>query len=352
MPEVYRQGDAQIPDDATPDEMREVLQLLAAAGRVQGIDITAAFERVRAARAQVTAMATTASTEIQSPSRVSLIDAADFLEIDIDAIIKKTLETHQLWGLPKAFARAGVVKNPGEYEELLRTATTRKDDLPRIRKEDKSRVTFTPLIVPPISKKFGLVQLWNTIFDKLPHDKSTYALKNLSLAQQLDPHDIPQLRELSDSNEMERRRVSEIWKGMFDKKDQPATWNARLVFTPNSLEPTRCSGLRDMQMALDGQRYLDPAAHWLYVIQKLTDGISTMGSQQGDFSRGLSEGFRRGSIDRFIPDREKMTRYPDIVLPDGSVLCFDWDQDGRVFCLRSHRPGDTDALLASRIAIG
>ena len=288
-------------------------------------------------------------------------EALAAIGVNINDVMNRSLAFHRALGLPEAYKETGLTTDCDEYNGLFDRLTVDPDNLRYVSFLQKHGVGSDAVLVPPIGGRFDLLQLKNLIARCIPL-KVTETLSmtnNFWDARLLEPNNMEDLRLLlNDGSNYETIRSK--FKKQYNKY-VPLKLQPRIVLVPGSATPNGYqkqqshanhqrtwnldgftkeypTALEDVQDWARGRIIIDPATHWLWLLQRIFTGMP-----DGLVINELEKKIANGSIDNetlkaWIPGLDQIARYSSLVLADGSHLVFSWDKHGREFELSQCSP--------------
>ena len=106
--------------------------------------------------------------------------------------------------------------------------------------------------------------------------------------------------------------------------------------------------------------FIDPNADMIRFRTQMDAGLRKIEGRRGNFDgmdkaayrAFLDKAFADRSIDECMPDREKVTRYPNYAFENGGVPYLGFHPNVREVSVYCFDPFDANALLGSRISLG
>jgi len=305
--------------------------------------------------------ATRATLEHEPEKRVSFAEAVKSLEgkLDLEAARTDAVKSHGRWGLVDALVKAGAIKDAAEYGTLFDKATVNEADLREVRESLERGEKVLPIFD---AGEMTPDELFAVLFTEggVPHYTDSYGFKNLAKLRRIDPKDIPDLANLAGKSHYEQLAA---FKAAYKEADPLEPTGARVTFTPDKREVTRTgtSATRDMQAFEKGEMvFIDPNADMIRFRTQMDAGLRKIAGRRGNFDGMSNEAYRAfldkafadRTIDEYMPDREKATRYPNYAFEIGGVPILSFGTDSRkvdvLYCL----PVSARDILGSRISLG
>ena len=300
------------------------------------------------------------AVEGEPDKRVSFAEAVKLLEgkLDLEAARTDAVKSHGRWGVVDALVKAGVIKDASEYAALFDKATISEADLGKVGGMLERGKKVLPIFD---SGEMTPDELFAVLFIEsgVPHYTDTYGFKNLAELRRIDPKDIPDLANLAGKSYDEQLAA---FKAAYKEADPMEPTGARVLFTPDEREVTRTdtSATEDMQAFAKGEMsFLDPNADFLRYRAQMDAGLREIDGR-GNFDGMTDEAYRAfldksfadKTIDKYMPDRKKITRYPNYAYKNGGapyLYLFPFDRKVHVhYC----SPDDAGDRLGSRISLG
>lgn len=302
-----------------------------------------------------------AAVDTEPDKRVPLAEAVKLLEgkLDLEAARADAVKSHGRWGLVDALVKAGAIKDASEYGTLFDKATVNEADL---RKVCESLGRGEKVL--PIFDSGGMTpdELFAALFTEggVPHYTDSYGFKNLAKMRRIDPKDIPDLANLAGKSREEQMAAFKV---AYKEADPMEPTSARVLFTSDKREVTRTgtSATQDMQAYAKGEMsFLDPNADFLRYRAQMDAGLRKIAGRRGNFDGMTDEAYRAfldkafadKTIDEYMPDREKITRYPNYAYENGGVPCLHFGTGSREVYVDDACPDDAGDFLGSRISLG
>lgn len=310
---------------------------------------------------QKAAGAVMAAVDRESEKRVSFAEAVKLLEgkLDLEAARTDAVKSHGRWGLVNALVKAGAIKDAAGYGKLFDKATINEADLPKVREMIERGEKVLPIFD---AGKMTPDELFAVLFAKggVPHYTDSYGFKNLAKLRKIDPKDIPDLKNLAGKSREEQLAA---FRAAYKEAEPLEPTGARVTFTPDKREVSRTgtSATQDMQaFEKGGIKFIDPNADVIRFRTQMDTGLRKIAGRRGNFDgmdnaaygAFLDKAFTEGTIDEYMPDREKITRYPNYAFENGGVPDLDFDPDFRRVHVNDDDPDFADADLGSRVSLG
>ncbi|MDP2691261.1 MAG: hypothetical protein Q8O95_02555 [bacterium] len=307
------------------------------------------------------AQAVMASVESEPDKRVSFAEAVKLLDgkLDLEAARTDAVKSHGRWGLVDALVKAGAIKDASEYGALFDKATVSEADLKRVSEMAERGEKVLPIFD---SGEMTPDELFAVLFTEggVPHYTDSYGFKNLAKLRRIDPKDIHDLANLAGKSYDEQVAA---FKAAYKEADPMEPTGARVLFTSDKREVTRTgtSATQDMQAFAKGEMsFLDPNADFLRYRAQMGAGLRKIAGRRGNFDGMTDEDYRAfldkafayKTIDEYMPDREKITRYPNYAYENGGVpfLCFNVNY--RWVVVHYYDPAYAADFLGSRLSLG
>lgn len=305
--------------------------------------------------------ATMIAVETEPDKRVSFAEAIKLLEgkLDLEAARTYAVKSHGRWGLVDALVKAGAIKEPEEYGALFDKATVSEADIKRVRKIVERGKKVLPIFD---AGEMTLDELFEVLFIKggVPHYTNSYGFRNMAKIRRIDPKDIPDLANLVGKPYEEQL---DAFKAAYKEANPMEPTGARILFTPDKLVTTRTgtSATQDIQAFVKGGvSFLDPGADFLRYRAQMDAGLRKIAGRRGNFDgmdekayrAFLDKAFVDKTIDKYMPDRKKITRYPNYAFENGGVLFLLFNTEYHEVYVDSCDPARAHVLLGSRISLG
>ena len=338
------------------EEVRKLLE----AGDLRLEDLQSIIEEQTRMRSE-TRDATHVTLEHEPDKRVSFTEAAKLLEgkLDLEAARTNAVKSHGRYGLVDVLVKAGVIKDATEYGAIFDKATVSEADLKKVRESLDRGEKVLPIFD---SGEMTPDELFAVLFTEggVPHYTDSYGCKNLAKMRRIDAKDIPDLANLAGKSYEEQLAA---FKAAYKEADHMEPTGARVLFTSDKREVTRTStsATQDMQAFAKGEMsFLDPNADFLRYRAQMDAGLRKIAGRRGNFDgmdnaayrAFLDKAFAEGTIDEYMPDREKITRYPNYAFENGGVAGLDFDTDAREVYVYYCDPADASDDLGSRLSLG
>lgn len=301
------------------------------------------------------------SVDREPEKRVPFAEAVKFLEgkLDLEAARTDAVKSHGRWGLVNALVEAGAIKDASEYGALFDKATVNEADLKRVRASLDRGEKVLPIFD---AGEMTPDELFAVLFTEggVPHYTDSYGFKNLAKLRRIDPKDIPDLANLAGKSYDEQSAAFEAaYKGA--ALLEPT--GARVTFTPDKREVTRTgtSATQDMQAFEKGEMaFVDPNADMIRFRTQMDAGLRKIAGRRGDFDgltpeayrKLLDKAFAERTIDEYMPDCEKVTRYPNYAFESGGVPILHFSPHGRKVLVNYCPPADAYGTLGGRLSLG
>ncbi len=339
---------------------REEVRKLLESGDLTVEDLRAVIEEQTRMRTE-TRDATRATIEHEPKKRVSFAEAVKFFEgkLDLEAARTDAVKSHGRWGLVDALVKAGAIEDATKYGALFDKATVNEADLKRVREMVERGEKVLPIFD---SGEMTPDELFAVLFTEggVPHYTDSYGFKNLAKLRRIDPKDIPDLANLAGKSYEEQLAA---FKAAYKEADPMEPTGARVTFTSDKREVSRTgtSAAQDMQAFEKGEMtFVDPNADMIRFRTQMDAGLRKIAGRRGNFDgmdekayrAFLDKAFAEKTIDEYMPDREKITRYPNYAFENGGVPGLDFcpaDREVLVFCFN---PAAASEYLGSRVSLG
>lgn len=307
------------------------------------------------------ASAVMAAVDREPEKRVSFPEAVKLLEgkLDLEAARTDAVKSHSRWGLVDALVKAGVIKDAAEYGKLFDKATVNEADLPKVREMIERGKKVLPIFD---AGEMTPDELFAVLFTEggVPHYTDSYGFKNLAIMRKIDPKDIPDLANLAGKS---YKVQAAAFMAAYKEADSLEPTGARVTFTPDKREVSRTgtSATQDMQAFEKGEMtFIDPNADMIRFRTQMDAGLRKIAGGRGNldgmdnatYRAFLDKAFAEGTIDEYMPDREKVTRYPNYAFENGEVHGLHFNPRRREVFLCCYFPDNAGAFLASRISLG
>ena len=294
---------------------------------------------------------------------ISFRHAARRLQIygnfDLEAARREAVHAHQRWGLVDALINAGLVRNSDHYGALFDNAQIQRADVEKAVESLARGKKILPLFDAGL---MDLDKLFSVLFTEsgIPYHDNSYGYQNLSKVQRVVPDNIPDLDTLHNFSPKDQQ---EAFQAGYKFSDPLEPLGARIVFAPDTLEVTqvRTSATQDMQALARGDIEIqDPFADLIRFRTQVDNGLRELALGRLDFD-GLSDleyksflhqAFRNHTVDRYLPDRKRTTRYSNFVFVNGGVLGLDCYEHDRKLLVGDYAPDTSFGTLGTRIPLG
>lgn len=307
--------------------------------------------------------ATRTTLERTPDKRVPFAEAAKLLEgkLDLEAARTDAVKSHGRWGLVDALVKAGVIKNASEYGALFNKATVNEADLKKVRESLERGEKVLPIFD---AGEMTPDELFARLFTGcgVPHYTDSYGFKNLAKMRRIEPKAIPDLANLAGKSYGEQLAA---FKAAYKEAAPMEPTGARVLLTSDKREVIRTgtSATQDMQAFSKGEMsFLDPNADFLRYRAQIDAGLRKIAGRRGNFDgmtdeayhAFLAKAFADKTIDEYMPDLEKITRYPNYAFENGGVPNLGFSPDYRWVYVNYDNPAVTysSGYLGSRIALG
>lgn len=310
-------------------------------------------------REDVSAVMATVDTEPNK--RISFAEAVKALEgkLDLEAARTDAVKSHGRWGLVDALVKAGAIEDSSKYAALFDKATVSEADLKKVRESLDRGGKVLPIFD---SGEMTPDELFAVLFTEggVPYYTDSYGFKNLAKLRRIDPKDIPDLANLHIKSRDEQLAA---FKTAYKEAEPMEPTGARVTFTPDKREVTRTgtSATQDMQAFAKGEMtFIDPNADMIRYRTQMDAGLRKIAGRRANFDgltpeayrELLDKAFREQTIDEYMPDREKVTRYPNYAFENGGVPHLSFDAAGREVLVHYYDPDSAYDDLGSRISLG
>ena len=338
---------------------REAVRALLERGEVTPEDLEEIVAEQRKMRTRIgDAVRSTVET---ADKRVSFAEAVKLLEgkLNLEAARTDAVKSHGRWGLVDALVEAGVIKDASEYGALFDKATVSEADLGKVGKMLEKGEKVLPIFD---AGEMTPDELFAVLFTEggVPHYTDSYGFKNLAKMRRIDPKDIPDLANLAGKSYEEQLAA---FKAAYKEADPMEPTGARVTFTSDKREVSRTgtSATQDMQAFAKGEMtFIDPNADMIRFRTQMDAGLRKIAGRRGNFDgmdkaayrAFLDKAFADRTIDECMPDREKVTRYPNYAFENGGVPYLGFHPNVREVSVYCFDPFDANALLGSRISLG
>jgi len=338
---------------------REAVRALLERGDVTPEDLEEIVAEQRKMRNEVgNAVKATVET---NDKRVSFAEAVKLLEgkLDLEAARTDAVKSHGRWGLVDALVKAGAIEDASKYGVLFDKATVNEADLKKVRESLERGEKVLPIFD---SGEMTPDELFAVLFTEggVPHYTDSYGFQNLAKLRKIDPKDIPDLANLAGKSYEVQLAA---FKAAYKEADPMEPTGARVLFTSDKREVTRTStsATQDMQAFAKGEMsFLDPNADFLRYRAQMDAGLRKIAGRRGNFDGMTDEAYRAfldkafadKTIDEYMPDREKITRYPNYAFENGGVPYLYFSSDSRKVSVHYFNPDNANDNLGSRISLG
>ncbi len=156
-----------------------------------------------------------------------------------------------------------------------------------------------------------------------------------------------------------------VFEAAYKEADPLKPTGARVTFISDEREVTHTdtSATQDMQAFEKGEMtFVDPNADMIRYRTQMDAGLRKIAGRQHANFDGLTpkayrelldKAFREQTIDEYMPDREKITRYPNYAYENGGVPGFRFAPSySRRVDMHSYYPASAHDYLGSRISLG
>lgn len=307
------------------------------------------------------ASAVMAAVDREPNKRVPFAEAVKLLEgkLDLEAARTDAVKSHGRWGLVDALVKAGAIEDAAQYGALFDKATVSEADLKRVceslHRGEKVLPIFDAGEMTP-DKLFAMLFIEGGV----PHYTDSYGFENLAKLRRIDPKDIPDLANLA-GKPYEVQMAA--FKAAYKEADPLEPTGARVTFTPDKREVSRTgtSATQDMQAFEKGEMaFVDPNADMIRFRTQMDAGLRKIAGRRANFDgltpeayrELLDKAFREQTIDKYMPDRKKVTRYPNYAFENGGVPFLYFHPTNRKVSVHYDNPADALANLGSRISLG
>lgn len=302
-----------------------------------------------------------AAVDREPEKRVSFADAMKLLDgkLDLEAARTDAVKSHSRWKLVDALVEAGAIRDAAEYGALFDKATVSEADLKKACESLERGEKVLPIFD---AGKMTPDELFAVLFTEggVPHYTDSYGFENLAKLRRIDPKDIPDLANLYGKS---REKQLAAFKVAYKEADPLEPTGARVKFTPDKREVTRTgtSATQDTQAFAKGEMaFIDPNADMIRYRTQMDAGLRKIAGRRTDFDGLTPEAYREfldkafadKTIDKYMPDREKITRYPNYAFESGGVPGLSFLPAYRGVFVYCYGPGDADDDLGSRISLG
>ena len=338
---------------------REAVRALLERGEVTPEDLEEIVAEQRKMRTRIgDAVRSTVET---ADKRVSFAEAVKLLEgkLNLEAARTDAVKSHGRWGLVDALVEAGVIKDASEYGALFDKATVSEADLGKVGKMLEKGEKVLPIFD---AGEMTPDELFAVLFTEggVPHYTDSYGFKNLAKMRRIDPKDIPDLANLAGKS-YEKQLAA--FKAAYKEADPMEPTGARVTFTSDKREVSRTgtSATQDMQAFAKGEMtFIDPNADMIRFRTQMDAGLRKIAGRRGNFDgmdkaayrAFLDKAFADRTIDECMPDREKVTRYPNYAFENGGVLRLGFNPGDRKVSVGYYNPDGASAYLGSRVSLG
>ena len=338
---------------------REAVRALLERGEVTPEDLEEIVAEQRKMRDRI-GNAVKATVETKD-KRVSFAEAVQLLEgkMDLEAARTDAVKSHGRWGLVDALVKAGAIEDASKYGALFDKATVSEADLKKVRESLERGEKVLPIFD---SGEMTPDELFAVLFTEggVPHYTDSYGFQNLAKLRRIDPKDIPDLANLADKSYEEQLAA---FKAAYKEADPMEPTGARVLFTSDKREVTRTgtSATQDMQAFAKGEMsFLDPNADFLRYRAQMDAGLRKIAVRRGNFDgmdekayrAFLDKAFADKTIDEYMPDREKITRYPNYAYENGGVPYLIFPSGPRKVHVDYYDPDLAFGLLGCRVSLG
>jgi len=301
------------------------------------------------------------SKELEPDKRISFAEAVKLLEGKLDLEVARTdaVKSHGRYGLVDALIKAGAINDASEYGALFDKATVSEDDLHKVLESLERGEKILPIFD---AGEMTPDELFAVLFTEggVPHYTESFGFKNLAKLRRIDPKDIPDLQNLHEKSYDEQLAA---FKAAYKEADALEPTGPRVTFTPDKLEVTRVniSAVEDMQDFAKGKMtFIDPSADFLRYRAQMDEGLRKIAGRRGNFDGLSNEAYRAlldkafadKTIDEYMPDREKVTHYPNYAFESGGVPFLSFGAAARKVGVSDYSPVDAFDDLGCRISLG
>lgn len=314
--------------------------------------------------------ATQATLEREPEKQVSFAEAARVLSnhrIILGGFEARSLEEarvhmvreHEQWGYIEALKKAEVIQSADQYGALFDKATFSETDLGKVREMLERGEKVLPVFD---AGEMTPDELFAVLFTEggVPHYTDNYGFKNLAKMRRINPKDIPDLANLAGKSYEEQLAA---FKDAYKEADPLEPTGPRIIFTSDKLEVSRTgtSATQDMQAFAKGEMtFIDPNADMIRFRTQIDAGLRKIAGRRDNFDgmdktayrAFLDKAFADRTIDKYMPDREKITCYPNYAFENGGVPVLHFDPNDRVVYVGYCNPDYADDNLGSRISLG
>ena len=302
-----------------------------------------------------------ATLERAPDQRISFGEAVQLLKgkLDLEAARIDAVKSHGRWRLVGALIKAGVINDATEYGALFDNVTINAADIMKVRASLERGEKVLPIFDAGAMTPY---ELFAVLFTEggVPNYTNSYGFQNLAKLRRIDPKDIPDLANLAEKLYQEQYAAFEA---AYKEADDMRPTGARVTFTPNEREVTRTgtSTAEDMQAFAKGEiSFLDPNADFLRFRAQMDAGLREIAGIQVNFdgmsdeaySAFLKKAFDEITIDKYMPDRKRITRHPSYVFENGGVSGIRFRTDSHLVGVCVCDPDVTGDYLGSRISLG
>lgn len=309
--------------------------------------------------------------EAQPPRLLSFAESVRFLDgkLDLEAARTAAVKSHSRWRLVDALVKAGAIKDVSEYAALFDKATIGEADLKKARESLERGKKVLPIFD---AGKMTPDKLFAVLFTEggVPHYTDSYGFKNLAKLRRIDPRNIPGLANLARKS---REKQLAAFKVAYEEAEPLEPTGARVTFTPDNREVSRTgtSATEDMQVfAKGGMKFVGLNEDMIRFRTQMDAGLRKIAGGRGDFdsmdnvayrafldkaftSRTfLDRVFTGRTIDKYMPDRERITRYPNYAFENGAIPGLDFETDSRKVYVYDYVPSGAHVNLGSRLSLG
>lgn len=299
--------------------------------------------------------------ESKPEQRVSFAEAVTLLDgkLDLEAARTGAVKSHGRWGLVDALVKAGAIEDGSKYGALFDKASISEADLLKVREMLERGEKVLPIFD---AGEMTPDELFAVLFTEggVPHYTDSYGFQNLAKLRRIDPKDIPDLENLAGKTNDEQVAA---FKAAYKEADPLEPTGARVLFTSDKREVTRTgtSATQDMQAFAKGEMsFLDPNADMIRFRTQMDAGLRKIAGRLANFDgltpeayrELLDEAFGEQTIDEYMPDCKKITRYPNYAFENGGVSYLYFNPAGREVYVYDFSPAAAHAYLGGRVSLG
>lgn len=311
---------------------KETVQNLIKKGLISVEDLSAIVEEQAALRKNTrdASSIVLANVEFEPDKRISFTEAVKYLEgkLDLEAALTDAVKSHNRWGLVDALVQAGAIKDASEYGALFDKVTVNEADLRKVSEMLECGKKVLPIFD---AGEMTPAELFAILFTDggVPYcTRSSYScFKNLVKLRRIDPKDIPDLANLAEKPHFKQVAA---FKAAYKEVDPlEPTGVARILFTPDKRNGTSTvrTATQDMQAYAKGEmKFLDPNADFYRYRAQMDAGLRKIAEKRGNnfddmdnaaYRIFLDKAFADKTIDRYMPDRNTFTGYPNYAFKNG-----------------------------------